>query len=263
MKEPEAAVAILRTRAPGESVLLIRRAEREGDSWSGHWSFPGGRRDAGDADLIETALRELEEECGIRLARDHMEAALPPTIARRKVGRFLLVAPFVFRAPAPLATTLDHSEAVEAKWIPLSVLRDPERHRLLPIPGRYGEVRFPGIELGGMPLWGFTYRLITDWLELVPSGEEPRPAGFEAAESLLAFLLENGLALDCAWREENGTTTAVVKGTIPVEAVFGQWASRASPALRVNYLEVRPDGARLAGLAFEEYVIRAEGGDGR
>jgi len=81
MVEPEAAVAIVRTRGPRRSILLMRRSERKEDSWSGHWSFPGGRRDPDDPDLLHTALRELKEECGVRLDRKHMGAAY-----RRRVG---------------------------------------------------------------------------------------------------------------------------------------------------------------------------------
>jgi len=33
------------TAKDGVSVLMIRRADREGDPWSGHMAFPGGRRD--------------------------------------------------------------------------------------------------------------------------------------------------------------------------------------------------------------------------
>jgi len=166
MAEPEAAVAILHAREPEESVLLIRRAERENDPWSGHWSFPGGRREPEDPGLLHTALRELEEECGIHLGPERLEAALQPMLAGRKTGRFLLVAPFLFRVEGQLPTTLDPREAVEALWAPLTVLRDPARHCLQSVPGQPKEVMFPAVELNGVPLWGFTYRLITDWLGL-------------------------------------------------------------------------------------------------
>jgi 8-oxo-dGTP pyrophosphatase MutT (NUDIX family) len=179
MAEAEAAVAIVHARGAEESVLLIRRAERETDSWSGHWSFPGGRRDPEDADLLHTALRELAEECGIRLAREDMEAALPQMLARRKVGEFVPVAPFVFRAGSKLPTVLDPREAAEALWLPLSVLRDPGRRRLRPVPGMPKEMLFPAIDLNGAPLWGFTYRLIAAWLDLAPNRGEP--ASFETA----------------------------------------------------------------------------------
>jgi len=171
MAEPEAAVAIVHARGPAESVLLMRRAEREGDPWSGHWSLPGGRREPEDPDLLHTALRELAEECGIHLAREQLEAAWPPTPARRGAGGVLLVAPFLFRVEHEQPAVLDLREAVEALWVPLSVLRDPARHALRPAPGMPPEMRFASIDLPGPPLWGFTYRLISEWLRL--SSVEP------------------------------------------------------------------------------------------
>jgi 8-oxo-dGTP pyrophosphatase MutT (NUDIX family) len=164
MADPEAAVAILHARGPAESVLLIRRTERAEDPWSGHWSFPGGRRDPEDPDLLGTALRELEEECGIRLTRGQMEAELPYTMAGRTMGKFVHVAPFLFRVESQLATVLNPWEAVEAMWVSLAVLRDPARHCLRSVPGLPAERRFPAVDLNGVPLWGFTYRVLSEWL---------------------------------------------------------------------------------------------------
>jgi 8-oxo-dGTP pyrophosphatase MutT (NUDIX family) len=59
----EAAVAILLVPDP-DSMLLIRRAERGDDPWSGQMGLPGGRRHATDPDLRHTAVRETLEEVG-------------------------------------------------------------------------------------------------------------------------------------------------------------------------------------------------------
>jgi 8-oxo-dGTP pyrophosphatase MutT (NUDIX family) len=166
MPEPEAAVAIVHARAPEDAVLLMRRTERADDSWSGHWSCPGGRRDEQDSDLLQTALRELEEECGIRLRRDNLEAELPHRIARRAEPPYLVVAPFVFRVDRHLPTVLNVGEAAEAMWVPLSILRDPARHAWQSVPGRPPDVHYPGVLLNRTPLWGFTYKLLMDWLEI-------------------------------------------------------------------------------------------------
>src|SRR5450432_2372229 len=48
-------------------VLLIERAIREGDPWSGHMALPGGHADPADADLSATAERETLEEVGLDL----------------------------------------------------------------------------------------------------------------------------------------------------------------------------------------------------
>lgn len=251
MAETEAAVAIVRAREPEDSVLLMRRAEREGDSWSGHWSFPGGRRDPLDCDLLHTALRELEEECAIRLTREALEHEMPARYARRKAGAYVLVTPFLFGAESELAAIPDAREAAEAVWIPLSILADTSRRRLVPIPGLPPEMRFPGIELNGGPLWGFTFRLISDWLRLGPSEQERPAATMKAARLVLEFLGER----DVAWEGK----TARVRGAIPASAVLERFEGPGEHVEWVNCLEARPDYIRIVGLDFEEYFIRAEG----
>lgn len=261
MTQPEAAVAIVHAREPEESVLLIRRSEREGDPWSGHWSLPGGRRDPDDPDLLRTAVRELEEECGIRLAPGQMEAALPVMTARRKAGRFLLVAPFLFRVDRQLPTVLDPYEAVESLWIPVRVLTDPARHSLRAVPGMAACLYFPAIELDHVPLWGFTYRLLSDWLGLVPQHSPLEQAGAETACLVLQFVLSHGLKLEHGWAErtieETTVKAAAVKGAIPVGLVVERFAAPGPHITAINCLEVRPELIRLVGPALEQYVISA------
>src|SRR5579872_5254377 len=243
---PEAAVAIVHARGPEESVLLIRRTERIDDPWSGHWCFPGGRRDPGDRDLLETALRELEEECGIRLGREALEAALPSTNAGRRLGRVVLVAPFLFRVEEVLPTTPDPREAAEALWIPLGVLRDPGRHGMRAVPRLPREMAFPAIELNGTPLWGFTYRVITEWLGLHAQRPSAEEIGFEAACLLLNYLLARGLKLRREWTvapesDQPIRKFAAVEGPIPVEDVLEHFAAPRSDFPGMHLLEVRPD----------------------
>ena len=268
-KEPAAAVAIVRARRPKESILLIRRSERKEDPWSGHWSFPGGRRDPEDPDLLQTALRELEEECGIRLDREQRQAALLPVLARRKDGPFVLVAPFVFDVDCELPTAVDPREAVEAVWVARNWLCNPAHHYLRAVPSHPDVMLYPSVDLKGRPLWGFTYRLITDWLGLVPKPFCSEHAAFQAACRVLDFLLSRGLVLKRGWKEcpakpetadEHSTVkVAQIEGPIPVGQVLDRFTAPLGHVPCLNLLEVRPDHIRMAGLGFEEYWIETAG----
>jgi 8-oxo-dGTP pyrophosphatase MutT (NUDIX family) len=239
------------------TILLIRRAEREGDAWSGHWSLPGGRREESDVDLLETALRELREECGIRLLREPVSAALPPTLARRRTGPFLLVAPFVFEVETELPTVLDPSEAAGALWIPQRTLLDPTQHSFRRAPGMPAEMWFPAIALPGAPLWGFTYRLLVDWLEFAP--RECAGPGFDLARMIHDFLVSRGGIVLSPWGggESGLAQTARVSGPIPADAVIEYVSGLGACVAKVNRIEVRPEYIRILGLAFEEYRIEA------
>ncbi|MBS1874053.1 MAG: CoA pyrophosphatase [Acidobacteria bacterium] len=252
MQDCDAAVAIVRASRPEDSVLLMRRTEREGDPWSGHWSFPGGRREPGESNLLDTALRELDEECGVALHHSQLDAALAPAAARRRAGRFLKVAPYVFQIERQTPTILDLNEAVEARWIPIARLADPSEHRLLPIPALPPGMLFPGLEFEHMPLWGFTYRLITEWLGLLPA--DRATAGRRTACRILNFLAARGRRVLHGW---NGARAALVEGDIPTDELAAELAQPNGEIPLVNVVELSAGSVKITGLALEEYVIRA------
>jgi 8-oxo-dGTP pyrophosphatase MutT (NUDIX family) len=257
MPQPDAAVAIVRVRMAAESVLLIRRSERDDDPWSGHWALPGGRCDPEDQDPLQTALRELEEECGIRLSREQMEASLPHLWARRKAPPYLLVAPFLFAVGRELPTVLDAREAAGSLWVPLRDLRDPARHALRPVPGRPRHILYPAIELDGAPLWGFTYRLIGDWLGLLTPAMPD--SGFHEAVLALEFLLSRGLRLRQDWSvgSDRSGGVAVVDGPIPVAETLAHFSQSTGQIPSASSMDVSPGSLCVMGQAFEEYTIRS------
>jgi 8-oxo-dGTP pyrophosphatase MutT (NUDIX family) len=165
-EERQAAVAaILRAPPGGEEaeILLIRRAERAGDPWSGHMAFPGGRRDPADPSLYHTALRETAEEVGIDLAlHGRLIARLPdlPAVARgRRVG--MTIAPFVFALDLPeMPLIVPNDEVAEALWTPLGPLARGERVATYPYQHEGKLYEMPGFQVGERIVWGLTHRML-------------------------------------------------------------------------------------------------------
>lgn len=175
--ERRAAVAvILREQAHGPEILFIRRAERNGDPWSGHMAFPGGHLDETDDSLTATAIRETREEIGLDLERHgellgriiHQDAS-PPS---RPNG--MLVAPFVFELTHTPALELNH-EVAGVVWTPLVPIALGERHTRQARHGRVGFGHFPGYLVEGDHfVWGLTYRMLHTFFEAVhPSWRAP------------------------------------------------------------------------------------------
>jgi 8-oxo-dGTP pyrophosphatase MutT (NUDIX family) len=161
---PRAAVAAVLAPGP-DSILLIRRAEREGDHWSGHLAFPGGRWGRGDDDLEATARRETLEEVGVDLSAAKLLGRLDDLAPRTPVLPPILVRPFVYALPTPVPLTANR-EVAGAWWVPLdSFLRTgvyaPMEYQ------RYGTVvRAMGYHLEVGVLWGMTERILTPLLQL-------------------------------------------------------------------------------------------------
>ena len=163
-----AGVALLIAPDP-DAVLLIRRAERVGDPWSGHIGLPGGRRDPADSDLLATAIRETEEEVGCLLDSSQLLGTLDDVWPRTPLPRVVVVRPAVFALPDRPALRLS-AEVADAFWIPLIDLQDPSRYRDT-IVSLYGQDRaFPAYHLSDFIVWGLTERVLTPVLGMLGGG---------------------------------------------------------------------------------------------
>lgn len=159
-----AAVAVIVAPNP-DSVLLIRRAERVGDPWSGHMGLPGGRLDPADSDLGQTALRETSEEIGWQLDRRQLLGTLPDVWPRTPLPRLIVVRPFVFAVSERPDLVLS-GEVAETFWVPVTELRDPAVYRETVIELRGERRGFPAFHLGHHVIWGLTERILTPLLAL-------------------------------------------------------------------------------------------------
>lgn len=163
----EAAVAVVVRPRDTLELLLIRRAELHGDPWSGHVALPGGRRATGDEDLLATACRETEEEVGIQLRRlgtflGALDEVAPSTPRLPPI----VVAPFVLAVPPDTTATPDPREVQAAFWVPLDALRDTSAASELLIETDGPPLRFPSLTWADYVVWGLTYRIVQQFLEL-------------------------------------------------------------------------------------------------
>ena len=152
-----AAVAIIKCLSPKESFLILRRTAHPLDPWSGHFSFPGGRKDQKDSNLLETCIRETEEEAGIRLVPESIQEQLPVTPAGRNVQNPIWVQPFIFVLQDKPSIVLNPKEVQSACWLNSEDFQDKNRHTDVEL--RAGRM-FAAFPLEDYYLWGFTYKLL-------------------------------------------------------------------------------------------------------
>jgi 8-oxo-dGTP pyrophosphatase MutT (NUDIX family) len=164
----DAAVAVIRVNSPENHYLIVRRAINPTDPWSGHFALPGGRREPGDSGLLAACLRETREECGIVLPVLSLVAELPVLEAGNSLGHPVHVTPFLFELTETPVVRLDTTECAAFHWVPEATLRDSRHHALVtPIPG--SDRRFPSVRLDDGHIWGFTYKVLANLLDL-PKG---------------------------------------------------------------------------------------------
>ena len=172
------AVAILVNKVPAGSLLMVQRATRKGDPWSGDMAFPGGRKERSDKDNIETARRELAEETGLTLSSPPLGCLNTLWTKSHNTLRPMAVHPFVFAASQAVSVKtsmvlnagtktadlhLSH-EIAAAVWVPMSLFSASNRDHFL-WKTRLGNIRVPCYHYQQFKIWGLSLRMIENFMK--------------------------------------------------------------------------------------------------
>jgi 8-oxo-dGTP pyrophosphatase MutT (NUDIX family) len=157
-----AAVLALVIETP-EPALLFTERSAELHRHPGEVSFPGGLQDAGDADLLATALREAHEEIGLQPSLPDVLGALPSV---HTVVSSIVVTPFVGAVAALPSLTQSDAEIARILTVPIPVLAATEERRVLDVGGgrRWTGWIYP---VAGTTIWGATGAMLHALLELL------------------------------------------------------------------------------------------------
>ena len=156
-----ASVAVTLNGPESPSVLLIKRADRVGDPWSGQVAFPGGKAQDGDGTLKETAIRETREEVGIDLGQDaDFLGYLTPF--RTRTGT-LDVFPAVFLLKKKVEVR-SNEEVSSYRWVKLEKLtaEHVRSSYRVDVGGQTREI--PALLVDGYVVWGLTHGIISSLL---------------------------------------------------------------------------------------------------
>ena len=147
----------------GEPCLLLTRRSTRLRSFSGHVSFPGGKRDQDDKSDYDTSVRESQEEVGLEQEQIYFVGKLEQMLSPHGC----LVSPFVARIPNQFEPRINEAEIESCFWVPLSFFLDPEQHQ---IQQHRNKRRYPHFthhfQFEGYHIWGMTALMIIRLLEL-------------------------------------------------------------------------------------------------
>lgn len=155
----DAAVLMAITATHDPEIVFIKRAASLSNH-GGQVAFPGGMWESQDVDLIQTALRESEEEIALPQHQVEIIAALEPRVTRFSVR----VSPFIGLIPTGLTFVPELAELDAVFQVPVSHLLDVGNYGISRFATVAGTFEAPCIFFESYEIWGFTYGVIVDML---------------------------------------------------------------------------------------------------
>jgi 8-oxo-dGTP pyrophosphatase MutT (NUDIX family) len=146
----------------GEIHVVFTRRRDDLRRHPGEISFPGGRRDDGETDLRQTALREAEEEIGLPQSEVDLVGALQPTPT---IATGYAVYPFVGVIEPGHAWKLSAQEVAEVIELSLGALAAGYGRKRLVRRGL--PIRTDTYQVGDRMIWGATARILSDLIDRI------------------------------------------------------------------------------------------------
>lgn len=169
---PASVLVPLVDRRPELTVLLTQRTA-DLPTHAGQISFPGGRRNEGDVDAIDTALRETEEEIGI--GRRHISVL--GTLDNYATGTGFIITPVVGIVSPPFEIRPDPREVADVFEVPLSFFLDPLNHELRSAIWAGRERNFYVMPYEDRYIWGATAGMLKNLYDVLMDQVAERDAG--------------------------------------------------------------------------------------
>jgi 8-oxo-dGTP pyrophosphatase MutT (NUDIX family) len=146
----------------GDLRAVFTRRREDLPQHPGEISFPGGRREDGEDDLVATALREAEEEIGLPRHEVEIVGALRPTPT---IVTGYAIYPFVGLIAPGMTWTVNAGEVAQVLELSLRELRDGyKRQRLI---RRGVPILAHTYVVDDHLIWGATARILADLLDRV------------------------------------------------------------------------------------------------
>ena len=166
----DAAVVIPVYRTCNGELHIVMILRNPGGVHGGQIGFPGGKHDPVDETMLDTALRELQEELGLAVPREDVLAELPMEQTRTTGYR---VFPYLVRIAVPERWQIAEREIAELFDVKLSVLLRAGAHDKMidrfPTWQKAEQVSF--YQIGSHRIWGLSYRILNPIIPRLVAGE--------------------------------------------------------------------------------------------
>lgn len=148
----------------GELELVMIRRPATMKNHAGQIAFPGGKKEEGDATVIDTAYRETYEEIGVLPENIEYIATLSPVYVQ--VSNFMIT-PVLGWCKQPPHFRVDSTEVEELILIPVRSIIDKDSYVYRDVETKAGLLSVPGYEIDSSFIWGASGMILSELIDLI------------------------------------------------------------------------------------------------